>query len=148
MRRVAAAISGNSGSTSTAAAQVLRARPAYLGLATKVISAEPASSIPLTPVISSSALPRSSAPSRLATSPSFIVGIVTEFAATLARLLRFGLRREELGLARLRPAPTPGGADQAHHLQRLNGLPGNVDTLSIRPGVRRGHQQACTSDQR
>src|ERR1700739_1064688 len=80
MRRVAPDISGNSGSTSTAAALVLRARPPYLGLATKVISVGPASSIPFTPVISRSALPRNSAPSRLAISPSFIVEIVTERA--------------------------------------------------------------------
>src|SRR5579863_5575971 len=80
MRRVAAVISGNSGSTRTAAALVLRASPAYLGLATKVISEGPASSIPFTPLISNSASPRSSAPSRLASSPSFIEEIVTEWA--------------------------------------------------------------------
>src|SRR5258708_27353996 len=99
MRRDGAVISGNSGSTRTAAALVLRASPAYFGLATKVISEAPASSIPFTPVISSSASPRSSAPSRLASSPSFIVEIVTELADCSARLLGFGLSREQLGLA-------------------------------------------------
>src|ERR1700722_7055666 len=78
MRSVAAVISGNSGSSRTGLPFVLRAKAVYRGLATKVISVGPASSIPLTPVISTPWSPRSSAPKRLASSPSFIEGIVPE----------------------------------------------------------------------
>jgi len=80
MRSVEAEISWNSGSTRTAAACVVRASAVYLTFATKVISVGPASSMPLTPVISRSGSPRSSAPSFVANSPSFIEEIVKGWA--------------------------------------------------------------------
>src|SRR5580698_905100 len=53
-------MAGKSSATITAAALVVRAAAAYLGLATKVICPGPASSMPATPVISVSGEPFSS----------------------------------------------------------------------------------------
>src|ERR1035441_1628820 len=70
------AMAGKSSATITAAAAVVLAAAAYLGLATKVICPAPASSIPATPVISASGSAFSSvAPIADAISASFIVGI-------------------------------------------------------------------------
>src|ERR1035438_784389 len=71
-----AEIAGKSSATITAAAAVVLAAAAYLGLATKVICPGPASSIPATPVISASGSAFSSVgPSADAISARFIVGI-------------------------------------------------------------------------
>src|SRR5580704_6658132 len=146
-------MSGNSGSTSTAAACDLRARPAYLGLATKVISEGPASSIPFTPVTSSSGSPRSSAFSRLANSPSFIETIVTEGPGAGGRgwLRRLRIVGEQFRLflrlgTRFRPFPG-WPANESHNLQGLDRLAGQIDTLGIGAHVGRGQQQAGALDQ-
>src|ERR1019366_2913762 len=78
------AIAGKSSATITAAAAVVLAAAAYLGLATKVICPGPASSIPVTPVISASGSAFSSvAPSAEAISASFIVGISRDRGTSL-----------------------------------------------------------------
>src|ERR1700685_2376814 len=71
---MAAGMAGKSSATITAAALVVRAAAAYLGLATKLICPGPASSMPATPVISVSGEPFSSrAPKVEAICPSFMM---------------------------------------------------------------------------
>ena len=71
-------MSGKVGSTRTAVARVVRARPAYLGLETKVRWPGPASSMPATPVISAVGSPWREAPRYAASSANFMVVIVAE----------------------------------------------------------------------
>src|ERR1017187_3297013 len=86
MRRVAAAIGSNAGSTRTAVACVVRASGVYLGLATKVSWPGPATSRPAAEVISASGSPWRVAPRCAARVESFMGRIVEELSVVSSQL--------------------------------------------------------------
>src|ERR1700678_2172854 len=142
-----------------AAACVVRASPAYLGLATKVISEHEASSIPRTPVTSMLPSPRNSAPSRSATSASFMQVIVMEHAlltgaskSGLVTLPVSGrLFGEQIRLHRLQAglvAARGEGMDDSQNGQLANGTARDVNPLRVGAGIGRYQEQADPIHQR
>src|ERR1700722_10873080 len=126
--------------TRTAPAWVVRANGVYFGLATKVSWPGPVFSIPSTPVISFYWSPWHVAPRMRASSASFMEGIVPDSGW---RALAF----EEVLLHCFRRASSSSSLDHSQNIELGDGLPGQENSLRVRPCIGRDKENPFPLEQ-